>query len=321
MTAKATHRDHRRRADGPRHRAGLRASPAMTSPSTTPTRRASTALKERIAANLARPGRGRGGASTASRRSPTSPTRSPTPTVVIEAALGGPAAQAGDLRRARAPRAARRAPRQQHLGHPDRRDLPRTCTTASASLGTHWWNPPLPRAAGRGDRHAMDTAPQAIDAMIALLDVGRQDAGAREEGRAGLHRQPPAARAVARGDRAGRRTASAMPRPSTPWSRRASAAGSRCSARWRTPTSSAPISRSRHPRDDPARPRSQRRAVALSRRGWSPRAGSASRPAKGSASGPRAEQARAPEARHRTPEENGRDTIGRTWEENMTMPS
>ena len=97
----------------------------------------------------------------------------------------------------------------------------------------------VPGAAGRGDRHAMDVA--AGD----RLDDGaarrcRQEAGACEEGRARLHRQPAAACAVARGDLAGRARHLRRRDRRHRDQGRASAAGSRCSGRWRTPTWSAP---------------------------------------------------------------------------------
>src|SRR5262249_10843638 len=70
------------------------------------------------------------------------------------------------------------------------------------ALGTHWWNPPFwgalcggvgtERALASRDRFGNDPARRS-----------RQDAGAREERRAGLRRQPPAACTVARGDLAG----------------------------------------------------------------------------------------------------------------------
>ena len=97
----------------------------------------------------------------------------------------------------------RHDPRQQHLGDPDHRDHARPAATATRALGTHWWNPPylVPLVEVIGTQW---TSPQAIERTMALHARRRQDAGACEEGRAGLHRQPPAACAVARGDRAGR---------------------------------------------------------------------------------------------------------------------
>ncbi len=71
------------------------------------------------------------------------------------------------------------------------------------ALGTHWWNPPflVPLVEVIETQW---TSPQAIAWTMELHASGRQEAGACQKGRAGLHRQPLAARAVARGDRAGR---------------------------------------------------------------------------------------------------------------------
>ena len=71
------------------------------------------------------------------------------------------------------------------------------------ALGTHWWNPPflVPLVEVIGTR--MDLA--GGDRLHhEAARRRRQNAGACEEGRAGLHRQPPAARAMAGGDFAGR---------------------------------------------------------------------------------------------------------------------
>ena len=63
--------------------------------------------------------------------------------------------------------------------------------------------PAVSGAAGRGDRDAVDLASDDRLHHEAACRR-RQDAGACEEGRARLHRQPPATCAVARGDCAGR---------------------------------------------------------------------------------------------------------------------
>ena len=111
-------------------------------------------------------------------------------------------AQAEAVRRDRAEGAARHDPGQQHLGDPDHQDhggaqgpLARARHPLVESA--------VPCAAGRGDRNAMDLA--ARDRLDHGAAPGsRKDARPREEGRAGLRRQPAAACPVARGDRAGR---------------------------------------------------------------------------------------------------------------------
>ena len=112
------------------------------------------------------------------------------------------AAEAEDLRRDREARPARHHPRQQHLGDADHRDHAgpaRPLARARHALVES----AVPGAARRSDRHAMDLA--GGDRLHhEAARRRRKNAGACEEGRAGLHRQPAAACALARGDFAGR---------------------------------------------------------------------------------------------------------------------
>ena len=99
--------------------------------------------------------------------------------------------------------------------------------------------PAVPGAAGRGDRHAMDLA--GGDRLHhEAARRRRKNAGACEEGRAGLHRQPAAARAVARGDLAGR--ARHLRRRDRRQGHQGGVrpAARRCWGRWKTPIWSAP---------------------------------------------------------------------------------
>ena len=122
---------------------------------------------------------------------------------VVEAVARGSAAQAEAVRRDRTSRAGRSDPCQQHLGHTDHLDhggveKPR------ARAGHPLVESAVPGAARRSDRDAMDLARgRRLDHGIA--PGRRQEAGARQEGRAGLHRQPAAARAMARSDLARRK--------------------------------------------------------------------------------------------------------------------
>ena len=107
------------------------------------------------------------------------------------------------------------------------------------ALGTHWWNPPflVPLVEVIGTQW---TSPAGDRLHHGAARRRRQEAGACEEGRARLHRQPAAARAVARGDRAGRA------RHLRRRDRRCGDQGGvrppacRCWGRWRMPTWSAP---------------------------------------------------------------------------------
>ena len=156
-------------------------------------------------------------------------------------------------------------------------------TRRERALGTHWWNPPylvpLVEVIGTewtspaGDRLHHDAACRR-----------RQDAGACEEGRAGLRRQPAAACALARGDCAGR--ARHLRRRDRrhgdqgelrPAARGARAAGERRPRRHR--------SDARDPPDRAAGYRAPAGPVALSRNSWSPTASSASNRARASATG------------------------------------
>jgi 3-hydroxybutyryl-CoA dehydrogenase len=67
----------------------------------------------------------------------------------------------------------------------------------SRALGTHWWNPPflVPLVEVIGTQW---TSQHAINFTMALHAAGKQP-GACQEGRAWIHRQPVAARALARG--------------------------------------------------------------------------------------------------------------------------
>ena len=96
----------------------------------------------------------------------------------------------------------RHHPRQQYVGDSDHRDHA-GLEHARARARHPLVESAVPGAAGRSDRNAVDVA------AGGRLDHGtaparRQEARACQEGRAGLHRQPAAACAVARGDLAGR---------------------------------------------------------------------------------------------------------------------
>ena len=83
------------------------------------------------------------------------------------------------------------------------------------ALGTHWWNPPflVPLVEVIGTQW---TSQAAIDFTMKLHADAGKTAGACEEGRAGLHRQPACSmRCGARRFRWSS-AASATPRPSTP---------------------------------------------------------------------------------------------------------
>ena len=177
--------------------------------------------------------------SSACGRSPISPNAVRDADYVVEAVLEDMPLKQKLFAEIEKPRPARHHPRQQHLGDADHRD--HAGPAAPRARARHALvESAVPGAAGRGDRHAMDLA-----AGDRLHDEAarrrRQEAGACEEGRAGLHRQPAAARAVARGDlagrarhlrcRDGRHRDQGGVRP----------AACRCSARWRMPTWSAPI--------------------------------------------------------------------------------
>ena len=98
----------------------------------------------------------------------------------------------------------RRNSRLQHFRHSDQ---PASCPRVERkerALGTHWWNPPYLVPLVEVVRTA-ETSDAAVAATLALLQERRQGAGRGQEGCPGICRQPPAARALARGDRSGGR--------------------------------------------------------------------------------------------------------------------
>ena len=153
--------------------------------------------------------------------------------------LGRFAAQAEAVRRDRTSRAARCDPCQQHVGHSDHLDhggIEKPRARARHALV----EPAVSGAARRSDRDAMDLA------RGRRLDHGpapRRPARSRRTSR----RTCRASSAIGCSTRCGAKrsrsskTASAMRRRSMRSSRHRSADGLRCSARWKMPTSSAPI--------------------------------------------------------------------------------
>ena len=106
------------------------------------------------------------------------------------------------------------------------------------ALGTHWWNPPYPGAAGRGDRHAMDLA--AGDRLHHALHTaaGKKPAHVKKDvpgfvGNRLQHALWREAIALVEHGICDAETVDTVIKA-------ASAGGWRCSARWRTPTWSAP---------------------------------------------------------------------------------
>ena len=150
------HRRHRRRPDGPRHRAGVRAGRPRRDHHRLGDENLDTVDQARIAANLRDLGDDEsavdaGAAVPRSRRS------SARGRLRRRGGVGGSAAQAETVRRDRTPRAARHDPRQQHVGDPDHRDhagIEKPRARARHPLVES----AVPGAAGRGDRDAMDVA-------------------------------------------------------------------------------------------------------------------------------------------------------------------
>ena len=134
----------------------------------------------------------------------------------VRGRAGKAAAQAAAVRRAGKPHRARHDPRQQQLGDSLDPRSARSSSTASRVVGTHFWNPPhlVPLVEVIQNESTSDETVRKT--MELLRDAGRKP-GACQEGHPGLRRQPAATCAQARGDRAGRRPASATPTPSTRW--------------------------------------------------------------------------------------------------------
>ena len=95
-------------------------------------------------------------------------------------------------------------PLHQHLGHSDHRRSGRHLADKSRVVGTHFWNPPhLVPLVEVIQNEKTSRATVAEDHRAAARR--RQSAGSCPPRHSRLRRQPPAARAEARGDRAGRR--------------------------------------------------------------------------------------------------------------------
>ena len=234
----SAHRRHRRGPDGPRHRAGVRARRPRRHHHGFASSRTSTRVKQRIATNL----RDLGDDETAVER--VRPVADMADCVrdadyVVEAVLE-------DM-----------PLKQKIFGEIEKHVRPDTILASNTSvmpiteimqglrdraraLGTHWWNPPflVPLVEVIGTQW---TSPGRDRLHHEAARRRRQDAGACEEGRAGLHRQPAAARAVARGDLAGR--ARHLRRRDGRHGHQGGVrpAARRCWDRWRTPIWSAPI--------------------------------------------------------------------------------
>ena len=170
--AQSAHRRHRRRPDGPRHRAGVRARRPRRHRSPTRSRRTSTASRRAssptcaISATIRR-------RSSACVRPPTSPPRCATPTMWSRRCSEDlPLKQKlfGEIEQHVRPR---HHPRQQHLGDPDHQDhggLARPLARARHPLVES----ALSGAAGRGDRHAVDLAAgDRLDHGAAQGDAGK----------------------------------------------------------------------------------------------------------------------------------------------------
>ena len=91
-----------------------------------------------------------------------------------------------------------RHPGDEHVGHPDLRDR-RGLAAAGPVVGAHWWNPPYLMPIVEiipGEKTTQETVDRATKLMAAAGKIPVQ----RQEGRSRVRRQPPASRALPRGD-------------------------------------------------------------------------------------------------------------------------
>ncbi len=143
-------------------------------------------------------------------------------------------------------RRAGRDPRQQQFGDPVDRDRP----PSQASRARHrhaFLESAASGAAGRGHPERKDRR-QRRRRDHGAVARRREGAGPCPPRRAGLRRQPAAARDEARGDSRWSPPVSATPTPSISWSAKVLARAPPCSGRWSRPTWSGSISTSTLPR-------------------------------------------------------------------------